>query len=88
MVNWDLQTQKTVRLLIFPHEDRNYSDPQSCDFSVKIDQIACGASHAAFIANGYIYAMGDNSDGRLGISKREIKHISSPCLVPALTRFD
>jgi len=52
---------------------------------VKIDSIACGDDHAAFVSDGYVYTMGDNSDGRLGISKN-VKQVSSPCLVESLTR--
>mmetsp|Transcript_5771 Transcript_5771/g.4972 ORF Transcript_5771/g.4972 Transcript_5771/m.4972 type:complete len:135 (+) Transcript_5771:71-475(+) len=59
-------------------------EPHSCDFGVKIDYLACGNSHTAFVSDGYIYTMGENADGRLGISKRGLKFSNSPTLVSAL----
>jgi len=64
-----------------------YSRPQPFDFGVKIDSISCGDSHAAFVSDGYIYTMGDNSDGRLGILKN-IKSASSPMLIESLIKFN
>jgi len=63
-----------------------YTRPQPFDFGVKIDSISCGDSHAAFISDGYIYTMGDNSNGRLGISKN-IKSASTPNLIESLIKF-
>ena len=34
-----------------------------------IHKVACGYSHSAFIAsNGYVYTMGSNLEGRLGVN--------------------
>lgn len=49
--------------------------------------MGCGDEHTAFIAsNGYVYTMGSNADGRLGIASRNLKYSNSPCLVEALSR--
>jgi Alpha-tubulin suppressor and related RCC1 domain-containing proteins len=66
---------------------RIYVEPRYCDFSVKISYISCGDAHTAFIAEGYIYTMGDNIDGRLGIGKREVKYVTAPCLVQSLAKY-
>lgn len=52
-----------------------------------IHQIACGDEHSAFIAsNGYVYTMGSNIDGKLGIADRSTMHAQSPCLVEGLSK--
>ena len=61
--------------------------PRFCTFNIVIDKISCGDEHTAFIANGYLYTMGSNADGRLGISQKDIKTSSSPCLVGGLSRY-
>lgn len=67
---------------------RSYSIPRFCSFNVIINNLACGDEHSAFIAsNGYIYTMGSNVDGKLGIASRNIKHSASPCLVEVLSRY-
>jgi len=67
---------------------KNYPIPRFCSFNVIIHSISCGEEHSAFIAsNGYIYTMGSNADGRLGISSRGVKYSSSPCLVEVLSRY-
>ncbi len=66
---------------------KNYPVPRFCSFNVIIHSISCGDEHSAFIAsNGYIYTMGSNIDGRLGISSRSLKSSPSPCLVEFLAR--
>ena len=65
---------------------RTYCTPRFCSFNVLIKQVACGEEHAAFIAlNGYVYTMGSNSEGRLGIGNRSIRQSASPCLVESLS---
>jgi X-linked retinitis pigmentosa GTPase regulator len=64
---------------------KTYCTPRFCSFNVIIRQIACGEEHSAFIAqNGYLYTMGSNADGRLGIGDQTIRQSSSPYLVEAL----
>ena len=48
--------------------------------------ISCGEEHAAMIANaGYVYTMGSNQHGRLGIGNRTIPYSIKPYIVEALT---
>ena len=65
---------------------KTYSVPKICGFSVLIKEISCGEEHTGFIAdNGYVYCMGNNSEGRLGIGDRSVRQSSSPCLVEFLS---
>mmetsp|Transcript_32287 Transcript_32287/g.55841 ORF Transcript_32287/g.55841 Transcript_32287/m.55841 type:complete len:1231 (-) Transcript_32287:173-3865(-) len=65
-----------------------YSLPRCCCFNVRIKQVSCGEEHAAFIAlNGYVYCMGSNAAGRLGIGDQNLTQCSSPCLVEGLTSY-
>jgi len=85
-----LAGKKTGKIIV--HENnflgKNYPIPRFCSFNVIIHSISCGDEHSAFIAsNGYIYTMGSNADGRLGISSRNVKFSSSPCLVEVLSRY-
>lgn len=65
-----------------------YNLPRCCCFNVRIKQVSCGEEHSAFIAvNGYVYSMGSNAAGRLGIGDVNLTQCSSPCLVEGLTSF-
>jgi len=79
---------------------KTYSSPKICSFNLIIKEVSCGEEHAAFItcreiyyhisnqlAKGYIYTMGSNARGRLGIGNKSIKQSSSPCLVEACQRY-
>jgi alpha-tubulin suppressor-like RCC1 family protein len=55
---------------------------------VLIKQISCGEEHSAFItADGLIYSIGNNADGRLGVGDRGVTYSTSPCLVEVDTRI-
>lgn len=63
----------------------SFSYPRYCTFNVLIKQVACGEEHSAFISNrGYVYTMGSNNEGRLGINDDSVKYSSTPVLVEAL----
>mmetsp|Transcript_34143 Transcript_34143/g.59619 ORF Transcript_34143/g.59619 Transcript_34143/m.59619 type:complete len:940 (-) Transcript_34143:107-2926(-) len=67
---------------------KTYCNPRFCSFNVIIRQVGCGEEHAAFIAdNGYVYTMGSNADGRLGIGDHSVRQSASPCLVEALVNY-
>lgn len=67
---------------------KTHKIPKFCSFNVIIHQIACGDEHTAFIAsNGYIYTMGSNADGKLGLSTRDVLYAPTPSLVDALADF-
>lgn len=59
--------------------------PRLCSFNILIREISCGEEHSALISHsGYVYTMGSNSEGRLGLGTRAIKQSHSPCLVEEL----
>ncbi|OMJ70768.1 hypothetical protein SteCoe_31189 [Stentor coeruleus] len=65
-----------------------YSNPKCCSFSVQIKKISCGEEHAGFIAaNGYLYMMGCNKQGQLGINNPTQKYVSRPVLVESLVDY-
>ena len=62
--------------------------PKLCSFNILIEQISCGEEHSALISQtGYVYTMGSNLDGRLGIGTKSITHSTSPCLVEELAKY-
>lgn len=66
-----------------------YKSPHCCSFSVQIKMIACGDDHSGFIAsNGYLYMMGSNQYGKLGVSNLIQQNASRPVLVECLTDFE
>ncbi|OMJ90599.1 hypothetical protein SteCoe_6997 [Stentor coeruleus] len=59
--------------------------PRLCSFNILIREISCGEEHSALISHsGYVYTMGTNSEGRLGLGTKSIKQSHSPCLVEEL----
>ncbi|EAR89718.1 regulator of chromosome condensation (RCC1) protein (macronuclear) [Tetrahymena thermophila SB210] len=62
--------------------------PRFTSFSVVIEDIACGEEHTSFIAqNGYVYSMGNNNQGQLGVSVDESYYKSAPTLVEGLKGY-
>jgi alpha-tubulin suppressor-like RCC1 family protein len=45
--------------------------PKVCSFNIHIAQVACGDDHTVFVSSpedgGYVYSMGSNIDGKLGL---------------------
>ena len=65
---------------------KTFNIPRFCTFKVGISHISCGISHTSLITNtGYIYTMGSNLNGALGIGKPETTYCFSPNLVHFLT---
>jgi len=60
---------------------------QLLDIDIVPEQIACGDEHVMFLTEEKLFAMGENSDGRLGISKRQVRSCNMPTLVHALSRY-
>lgn len=59
--------------------------PRICSFGVLIIQVSCGNDHSAFLSTQhYIYTMGSNSDGKLGIDDKSLACSSFPLLVESL----
>ena len=69
--------------------NRAYITPKIYSFNIQLRNAACGDEHAAIVAeSGHVYTMGNNSDGRLGISEKENrKTVNVPVLVERLLEF-
>jgi X-linked retinitis pigmentosa GTPase regulator len=63
--------------------------PKICSFNIVINQISCGEEHSAFVSltGGHVYTMGSNSEGKLGIGDKTMKHSNVPCLVEGLVNI-
>ena len=42
--------------------------PKICSFNIVVTDVSCGEEHTVFVQGdgGFVYAMGNNSEGRLG----------------------
>ena len=59
-----------------------FSIPKCCSFNIAIRKIACGQEHASFITpTGFLYSMGSNKHGQLGIDDPQIGSQGTPVLV-------
>lgn len=71
---------------------KSYIEPKQCSFNIAIREVSCGNEHAAIltgtaedtVGEGFVYTMGSNLNGRLGINDTSLSHCSVPCLVEAL----
>ena len=64
--------------------EQSYPVPRFCSYNITIRTVSCGLNHAAFITqNNYIYSMGSNNHGQLGIDD-PIDLKNSPILVDRL----
>ncbi|CAG9317861.1 unnamed protein product [Blepharisma stoltei] len=67
---------------------KTYPFPRYCSYNVLIKEISCGEEHSAFIAlSGYVYSMGSNSEGRLGLGDKSLRQSSSPILIESLDSY-
>lgn len=56
--------------------------PKLCTYGIQIKEISCGDEHSAFITiENYLYCMGSNAYGQLGIGDPTVKFKNSPVLV-------
>lgn len=48
--------------------------------------MSCGEDHTAFITenDGQVYCMGSNTDGKLGVGQKTLRHSNVPCLVEGM----
>ena len=61
--------------------------PKLCSYNILIKQIACGEAHTHLLSqDGYVYSMGSNEHGVLGLGKADIvlKSVTQPQLIPNL----
>eukprot|EP00831_Metopus_contortus_P065115 TRINITY_DN58219_c0_g1_i1.p1 TRINITY_DN58219_c0_g1~~TRINITY_DN58219_c0_g1_i1.p1 ORF type:complete len:435 (-),score=66.28 TRINITY_DN58219_c0_g1_i1:93-1397(-) len=64
---------------------KSYCRPKFCSFNIMIKSVACGEEHTAMITrDGYVYTMGNNLFGRLGLGDKSLTHSPVPCLVESL----
>jgi len=57
------------------------SVPKLCSYNILIKQIACGELHTHLLTqDGYVYSMGNNLNGVLGLSQSEenLRHVVAP----------
>lgn len=60
--------------------------PKVCSFNIVVKQVSCGEEHTVFVSGegGYVYAMGSNADGKLGINNQKMKQCNVPTLVEGI----
>ena len=60
--------------------------PKICSFNIVVSDVSCGEEHTVFVQGdgGYVYAMGSNSEGRLGTGNPEMRSCNVPTLVDGL----
>ena len=62
----------------------NYKQPQPrfCIYGISIKKVSCGAEHSAFVTDqNFVYTMGSNRCGQLGIRDPSVSTKASPVLV-------
>jgi alpha-tubulin suppressor-like RCC1 family protein len=64
--------------------------PKTCSFNILVKQVACGYNHTHLLSKeGFVYSMGSNEDGKLGLglSHKELIKSTSPRLVESLNHI-
>ncbi|CDW78422.1 UNKNOWN [Stylonychia lemnae] len=62
-------------------------EPKSLSFDIIIKQISCGENHAAFISgDSFVFCVGKNNEGQLGVGDPSLAKSSAPLLVDALPK--
>ena len=63
--------------------------PKVCSFNIVVSDVSCGEEHTVFVQGdgGYVYAMGSNSEGRLGTGDAEMRYCNVPTLVENLSNI-
>ena len=65
--------------------------PKLCSYNILIKQISCGERHTHLLSrDGYVYSMGSNWHGALGLSDNEqsLRQVTAPQLIPCLREID
>ena len=64
-----------------------YKLPRIYSFQIVIQSVSCGEYHSLCLSSsGFVYTMGSNSDGRLGIDDLSVSFSYSPCLIKSLSK--
>jgi alpha-tubulin suppressor-like RCC1 family protein len=59
----------------FESEETYLNHPKLCNYSIVVQQIACGDAHTLILSRqGFVYSMGSNIEGVLGHSEISMKH--------------
>ena len=75
---------------------KSYPRPKFCSFNIIIKEISCGNEHTAIITSthllnildeGFLYTMGSNVNGRLGVNSPLLNYSAVPRLVEGLTNY-
>ena len=63
--------------------------PKVCSFNIVVTDVSCGEEHTVFVQGdgGYVYAMGSNSEGRLGTGVSDMRSCNVPTLVDGLVNI-
>jgi len=62
-------------------------NPKLLTYNIVVKQIACGEAHSHILSmTGFVYSMGSNKDGRLGlgIPFSDLHKVTSPRLVESI----
>lgn len=57
------------------------TDPKLCNYNILIQQVVCGDAHTLILSKeGYVYSLGSNADGVLGLSQTHsiLSHMETP----------
>ena len=61
--------------------------PKICSYNILVKQIACGEAHSHLLSqDGYVYSMGSNQYGVLGLGKDDqaVRNVTQPMLIQSL----
>lgn len=63
------------------------TSPKTCSFNILVKEVACGLDHTHLVSkDGYLYSMGSNEHGKLGLglTYKELIQSASPRLVESI----
>ena len=82
LANTDEEDEKS-----FQRGSPYYDIPKSLSFDIIISKISCGDFHASFISgDGFVFSVGRNTEGQLGVNDHSLKQSSAPLLVDSLPK--
>lgn len=82
--SWGADTQGQLGLGLELSGDQTYLLPKFCSYNISIRLLACGDAHTVFVTyNNYVYAMGANDNGQLGIDD-PVRFKNSPVLIESI----
>jgi alpha-tubulin suppressor-like RCC1 family protein len=81
--SWGSDMQGQLGLGLMAGQSNNLQPaPKYCTYGITIREVACGQDHTAFITNdNFLYSIGSNLCGQLGVGDAKLKIKNSPILV-------